>query len=222
MHVLVLEDGTAQTTRVNIGKRTWSYNTQYLARFFDQTKTPVSNLFYSLPTTTECLTQTYKIDRDTFLQSIAIGDSSRWYGFTRDQISQDSCVTKTEFNGVGWEIRYNDSVLSHIDTIFLPAPITSLGNIPAHLKSMQKIFMVNRDNNHAIFSSTFPDKASRAQIRIVSLDGKLIATLPIGPVETAGTYSCEWNYRKSAKVGAFICTLLIDGAPVQSQKIKVW
>ena len=218
----LINEGNAQTTRVNIGTRTLIYTTQYVVRFFDQTKAPVSNVFYSVPTTTECLTQTYRLGCDTFSQAIALGDSSRWYGFTSDQMPIDSCVTKSGFPGVGWEIHYNDSVVSQIDTIFLPAPTTSLRNIPTHLKNMQKLFLVNRNYNRAIFSATFSGKVSRAQIRIVSLDGKLFATLPIGPVMTAGTYSCEWNYRKSAKAGVFLCTLLIDGVPAQSQKIKVW
>ncbi|MBN1760780.1 MAG: hypothetical protein JW863_20795 [Chitinispirillaceae bacterium] len=83
------------------------------------------------------------------------------------------------------------------------------------------ILTVSSNKEHAVFSVAFRLKTSEAQLRIMTLDGKLIATIPFGPVTGPSIYSCEWSFENAAGTGIYICTLLVDGISVHSQTISI-
>jgi hypothetical protein len=231
----LINGGNVQTMRVNIGKR-FTYSTQYKLFFLNQNKAPAPEVYIYIPTivtvyppspysTTpvnmECLKILDKVSNSSVWFSINLNETP-WYGFLQEPILTNSCSKRSEFAGISWQGRYIDSVVSRTDTIIVPDPLALSHYKTAQTKSVSKIYQMIRNNRQVLFSVIFANKVSHAQIRILSLDGKLISTLPLGPVTTAGTYTCEWNYSKSARSGVFICRLLIDGAEMQSQKVQVW
>jgi hypothetical protein len=212
-----------------------TYSTKYNLEFLNQAKAQISNVYIYYPTIVTSYPDPYSTTpvRQECLKLFKVAPSSsdsftisrnetQWYGFSQNQVLINTCMKRSEFNGITWEGCYVDSVFSRIDTIILPDPVGLSQDKNPLIKSIPKFLQVIRNSKQVLFTTIFPNKVYSSQIRILSLDGKLIDILPIGPVTAGGTYSCEWNYYMSVKAGVYLCSLLINGEEVQSQKVQVW
>jgi hypothetical protein len=216
--------GTIETIRSSIGIRKDLYLTKNYLYFVYKDKQPVSEVFIYWP--------------DSLPGYLYFGsrkDGNAYSIFTNSEQSATTCwfssdsskgrhPLESSFSGVKFNACYRDSFETLIDTLILPVPTTGIRSSyePVHRKSAARFFLVNSHGTRAVFSAVFPEKASIAQLRIVSLNGALIDMVHFGAITVPGTYSGEWSYGTKSGAGQFICTLLIDGAPVHSQQIKIW